>query len=514
VLIKIGQRAKQFVFANQLVLGLALLSGFLTIIANRSGVGWSWDTSDYVAVGKNFANGNGLLDATGIPMTVRPPGLSIFIGLGDLLGLSVNLTVQILNSVCAAVLVLGAHQLLQIAEVKKSIAVIATAFIAFSPALLWQYSMIWSEPPFIALLIVSMLISLQHMKNLKFVSLVFVFIALFFVRYVGPVFAVTIAVCSVFFDRRQLGLIKSALTNFLILAISLVPVWFWLQRNERIDGTLTGARAPGGGSLIDPLKTFNATIGSWLTASPVEGGIYMSWIDYPTATRTLGSLFLICLTVLLTIFFYLQIRNRKLAKLSNVLLLSITMTAVYVAFSAYRFVHFELGPLDNRMMIPVFVPLVLIVAITIDRIHINTKWLRQSIAALFAIFVAFQALSSTTDALSFGQSGRHWAAKTIKDQPIHQFVMSLPSDSSVMSNQPQQLYSVWQKSSVYNQYQLDLAQARKCERRYFVWYNSTYDDGTPNVEGQPENAASVFSDQSGTVFDLGQCASEINYYWP
>jgi hypothetical protein len=217
---------------------------------------------------------------------------------------------------------------------------------------------------------------------------------------------------------------------------------------------------------------------------------------------------------LLTIFFYLQIRNRKLAKLSNVLLLNITMTAVYVAFSAYRFVHFELGPLDNRMMIPVFVPLVLIVAITIDRIQINIKWLRQSVYALFVIFIGFQALSSTNDALSFGQSGRHWAAKTIKDQPIHKFVMSLPSDSSLMSNQPQQLYSVWQKSSVYNQYQLDLAQATKCERRYFVWYNSTYDDGTPNVEGQPENAASVFSDESGTVFDLGQCASEINYYWP
>ena len=126
------------------------------------------------------------------------------------------------------------------------------------------------------------------MKKLKFVSLIFVFIALFFVRYVGPVFAVTIAVCSAFFDRRQLGLIKSALTNFLILVISLVPVWFWLQRNEKIDGTLTGARAPGGGSLIDPLKTFNATVGSWLTARPVEGGIYMSWIDYSTATRTLG----------------------------------------------------------------------------------------------------------------------------------------------------------------------------------------------------------------------------------
>lgn len=503
-----------FVLANSWLTGMALTSGLLTIMANRSAVGWSWDTSDYVAVGKNFASGNGLLDATGIPMTVRPPGLSILIGLGGLLGLSVNLTVQILNSVCAAVLVLGSYQLLQIAKAKKSVALIAAGFIAFSPALLWQYSMIWSEPLFIALLIIAMIFSLRPMNNLKFISLTFLFIALFFVRYVGPVFAVTIAVCSALFDRRQIGLFKSILTNFLALAISLVPVWFWLERNERIDDTLTGARAPGGGSLIDPLKTFNATIGSWLTASPVEGSIYMSWIDYSNVTRALGTTLVIFVAILLIFYFYLQTRNHQLTELSNVLLLSIGITVVYVAFSAYRFVHFELGPLDNRMMIPVFVPLVLTVAITIDSFKINTKWLRQSIATLFILFVAFQALSSTKDALAFGRDGRHWAGKTIKNLPIHQFVVSLPSDSSLMSNQPQQLYSVWQQSSVFNQYQLDLAQTAECDRRYFVWYTSTYDDGTPNVEGQPEKAPKIYADASGIVFDLGECMSEVNYYWP
>ena len=92
---RFSQREKDFEFTNQFALIMALLSGFLTLMANRSGVGWSWDTSDYVAVGKNFANGKGLLDATGIPMTVRPPGLSILIGVGDLLGLSVNLYRQI-----------------------------------------------------------------------------------------------------------------------------------------------------------------------------------------------------------------------------------------------------------------------------------------------------------------------------------------------------------------------------------------------------------------------------------
>ena len=505
---------KLSVFANPWLTTMALTSGLLTMVANRSGVGWSWDTSDYVAVGKNFADGAGLLDATGLKMTVRPPGLSILIGAGDLIGLSVNLTAQILNSICAVVLVFGTFQLLQIAKTKKLVAFIAAGFIAFSPALLWQYSMIWSEPPFIALLIIAMIVSLRPMNKAKLFSLTLLFVALFFVRYVGPVFAVAIAVCCAWFDRRQLGLLKSVLTNFLALAISLVPVWLWLERNEEIDGTLTGARAPAGGSLIDPLRTFNATIGSWLTGSPVEGGIYMSWIDYSLVPRVLGTLFILGLAILLIYYVFLQLRNHKMGEFSNVLLLSLGISVVYTAFSAYRFVHFELGPLDNRMMIPVFVPLILIVAITIDKIHFTAKWLRQSITWLFIIFVAFQAVSTTTYALTFGRDGRHWSTKTFKNLPIHQFVVSLPSDSSLMSNQPQQLYSVWRQSSVYSQYQLDLAQTAQCDHRYFVWYNSTYDDGTPNLEGQPAGAKEIYTDASGIVLDLGRCNSDIADYWP
>ena len=226
---------------RSVAVSLALVSGLLVVVANWSGVGWSWDTSDYVAVGKNFAKGNGLLDATGIPMTVRPPGLSILIGVGDLLGLSVNLTVQILNVVCAIVTVLGTFHLLQIAKVKKNIALIATTFVAFSPALLWQYSMIWSEPPFIALVVIAMIVALKPVSASKFTLLVVLFAALFFVRYVGPVFAASIALSAAWFDRQKLGLIKSALMNFAILLVSLIPVWYWLQRNESTDGTLTGA---------------------------------------------------------------------------------------------------------------------------------------------------------------------------------------------------------------------------------------------------------------------------------
>ena len=71
------QNIFQYCKRNQIALGLALCAAILSITSNLSGAGWSWDTSDYVAVGKNFAKNLTLLDTTGLPMTVRPPGLSI-----------------------------------------------------------------------------------------------------------------------------------------------------------------------------------------------------------------------------------------------------------------------------------------------------------------------------------------------------------------------------------------------------------------------------------------------------
>jgi hypothetical protein len=504
----------QYCKRNQITLGFALCAPVLSITSNLSGVGWSWDTSDYVAVGKNFAKDLTLLDATGLPMTVRPPGLSILIAVGDWLGLGVNFTVQILNAVSAVIVVLCTSHLFQLANTRKFVTAVATAFVAFSTALLWQYSMIWSEPPFIAVLMIAIVVSLQKMTVAKVMSLTFLFIALFFIRYVGPVFAVAIAVASIYFDRRQMGWVKSVAANVLALGISLIPVWWWLARNQDIDGTLTGARVPGGGTLLSPLKTFTSTIGSWIVAKPVEGGIYLSWDSYPQNTKVIGALFVVIFFVLCCVYLVPMLRQRQVPQDFNIFFVSATVLFTYVAFSAYRFVHFELGPLDNRMMIPIYVPMVLIIAITIDKIEIKPKPLRLAFGVFFSALVALQAFSSINDSIKFGQDGRYWAARDFINQPLHKFIDSLPPNSLLMSNQPQQLFAVWQESSVLNQYQLDAAQATICERRYFVWYTSTYDDGTPNLEGQPEGAEVLFTDPNGSVLSLGNCEQEITKYWP
>jgi hypothetical protein len=69
---EIVRRLFKRTIAGKISFLFTFISLILSIYANLSGVGWSWDTSDYVAVGKNFAQDLTLLDATGLPMTVRP----------------------------------------------------------------------------------------------------------------------------------------------------------------------------------------------------------------------------------------------------------------------------------------------------------------------------------------------------------------------------------------------------------------------------------------------------------
>jgi hypothetical protein len=188
---------------------LSTAGAILSIISNRSGVGWSWDSTDYVAVGTNFANGRGLLDVTGLPMTVRPPGLSVLIAAGISVGLSTNLFLLLLNATCAFIVVAVTFALLQRAINNRALIIATTAFVAFSPALLWQYSMAWSEPPFLAVLLIAMLVAVQKMSYSKAALMPLLMTGLFFIRYVGPVFAVAITSAAVLINRKQLGLIKS-----------------------------------------------------------------------------------------------------------------------------------------------------------------------------------------------------------------------------------------------------------------------------------------------------------------
>lgn len=490
---------------------VALGATLPSLLGNRSGIGISWDSTDYMAVGLSMANRQGALDVTGAPMVIRPPGLSVFVTIGDWLTLSPDWSLRIVNAVSMFLIVWCTHHLLIRAKVRDVSRWFGIGLVAASPALLDIFTMAWSEPPFIALVLLALVIATRERTWPWDLVLAGLYTALFFVRYVGPFYAAPIALVAALVQVRKSGILLALFRSGTALAISMVAPWLWLMRNKDLSGYLTGYREPGGGTFLDPLRTLTGTLGSWLIARPPlsgNGGIYLNWNDFSSYMKFAGVLVWILFFVLL-FGFSLQFIRRKTTR-SNV-----TMTLVllwvfvsYSIFSIYRFVYHEMGPLDSRMMSGVYVPLILLFVIMIDQLAVS-RMASRLVLIVGVVVASWHGVTTVRDSVRYGDAGRHWGTKGFSEVPIHRFVKDLPTDAAVYSNFPQQLFAGTFHWPIRTQYMYQIPYELPCSRRYFVWLNQAY-----LMEGKPVGGSVVYEDSWGQVIDLDACTTDIGRFWP
>ena len=483
-------------------------SMLLAVISTRSGMGISWDSTDYMAVGRSMASGIGLIDVVGLPMTVRPPGISSLICLGDWFGLIPSTTFVLINTVSAGVSTYFAMLILRKTNIRKGFGISTLSIIAFSPSLLNMNSMAWSEPLFTAVVMASLWIALSPRSLTVHLVLGVLFTFMFFVRYVGPFYSFPIALVAIFFQSRKSGLMKSTFLIGAIYFVSLIPQYLWLQRNESIDGTLTGTRQGAGGSYFEPVKTMLGTFGSWIVGhDPLDGngGIYLNSNDYSTIMKVAGYLFG---SLLVLIVLFLAKSDKRNQTAAHVCFGLFFVSLFYVIFSVVRFVHLEIGPLDNRMMSGIYIPLMLVFGIGLDSILRNHLLKKASVLAFAAVFITISS-QSILSAFKYGSNGRYWGSAVHQAQPLHQFVKTLDAKSQFMSNEPQMLFSVIEQSPIFNQYMNARVFPRSCTDRYFVWYAVSF---LPDVK--PTGGEIVYSDALGEVIKLADCSVPAPTFWP
>jgi hypothetical protein len=487
---------------------LIATSMILVIISTRSGMGISWDSTDYMAVGRNMASGIGTLDVVGRPMTVRPPGISSLICLGDWLGLMPSASFVLINTVSAGVSTYFAMLILKKAKIRTPIAISTLAIIAFSPSLLNMYSMAWSEPVFIALVVVALWISLSPRSITVHAILGVLFTFMFFIRYVGPFYSFPIALVAILTQSKISGLIKSTFRIGAIYFVSLVPQYLWLQRNESIDGTLTGARQGAGGSYLGPIKTMLGTFGSWIVGrDPLNGNgdIYLNWNDYSTIMKIAGYFFG---SILILLVFFLIRSRKKNIEASTVGLGLFLASLFYASFSVIRFVHLEIGPLDNRMMSGIYIPLVLVFGTGLDAALQNSSS-KKIVSVIFTVLLFAIGSQSVLSSFEYGANGRYWGSDIHQEQPLHQFVKSLDTKSQFMSNEPQMLFSVIEQSPIFNQYMNARIFPKPCSDRYIIWYANSY-----LPEAKPIGGRVIYADAVGEVIQLADCKVPAPTFWP
>jgi hypothetical protein len=409
------------------------------LVGTKSGLGIAGDSTTYLAAGVRLASGQGLTTIEGRPLTVFPPGLPLLIATGETLGLDPNVTVRVLNSVSMVAVVLLTYVLLRRHVSSLPLALGGTALTAASPWLLSNADFILTEPPFIAIslaFIVAMENLLERPESRRAVlsSAALVWLAFAF-KYAALAF-IPIGIAALLIKLWRTDRQLAAKQAMFFTAGALILPGGWMLRNIAISGTSTGGRSSS--AMTPGTSGFNTleTVGKWLV-SPTSGKP-VSWAA-PLSDPILALIGGVALLALgFAVWRFRSEIHQHPAHKSIVPLVSFTVGYAAILWTSSLRTHLE--PIANRLLSPIYVPLLVIAAIAVDQFLStagrNTK-VMVSTALAGCLALQIFSFASTAD---FDSRGRGFAAANWRNSDMIAQVAKLPDDAVIYTNE---LHPVW-----------------------------------------------------------------------
>ena len=431
---------------DRLLVVLAALSGLsaaiVSLVATSRGPGLSPDSTEYLSTGLNLAAGGGLRSFTGAELTIFPPGLPVVVAVGHWLGLSTSWTVRLFNALAFGATVWLGFALLR-RHIRSMVLVAGgTVLLAVSAPLLAMAEMAWTEPAFIAIALAFVLVledacDAPHPARLLALAAVVAWLGFRF-RYAG-VALIPAGALSVLLGRRARGWRQAfgSAVGF-GLAASAVPL-LWMGRNHLVDGTFLGPRAPSTDSMTAVVGRFWLVLGEW--ALPGFSASHQRVVGGAVAVVGVALL----AGVLVTSFSGRA--GRGLGRTASPIPL-LCFAGAYTAYLVLAQLTTAFDQLDTRLLSPLYVPLVVLSVLGIDRLELALPGRRRAIAsslvgAALALLVLFQAQAFARDAHQSSGSSPELAAHGWSSSTLVHAAAAIPARAHLYSNVPD---AVWAES--------------------------------------------------------------------
>ncbi len=343
------------------------LLGFIVILlfTHHSGIGLSRDSIAYLSAANSFIDGPGFIEYDHVPLTLFPVGYPMFLGIIKFIThCSLIIAGAYLNAVLFATIVylLGCIIKEQVYP-NKIIAITLIAVLAFAVPLHEAFYMLWSESLFILLEVLFIITLSQYFtKQLTYGYYLAVLIASYaaITRFAGITFIVVPGIFLIFnttipFKKRVQNIITGLFVGMTPLAINLI-------RNYYSTTEVAGNRQPGVFTLYQNIS--------------YSGKVFCEWF-YNTTTNS-STTFTVGLTILLLLVSYsifIMIRIFKYQSNISYYKIATIYGAVYYLFMLITATISRYETLNNRLMSPLFIPLLLLL------IHIGERLINSTLFA-------------------------------------------------------------------------------------------------------------------------------------
>ena len=431
-------KALEWLRLPQLCIVLLGLTGSFLIwsMTELYGTGVSPDAVVYVSVARNLNQEHAYTPFDGRPMVLWPPVYPTVISVPAILGIDPLLAARCLNAVLFGVLVILSGLWLQAQVRRQILAVVASLAVLCSYPLATVSRFAWTEPLYLFLMLV-LLRFIWRTRHILVWHRAFALGALTatacLTRYAG-VALIPCILAAVWFTAASRN---SRLRNSgIYLATSILPLAAWLTRNYLVSSTLAGDRSGAAGSPMLSLYRSVSTLSLWLMPDAVPR---------PIKLVVLGIVGLVLFGVAV---FVIRSHLRLSGDLSGLasyallpgLALAHILELILVASASV------LEPINDRLLSPVFIPMVWFALISADRIldigpSRAAKWLQ---AFLLVVTVSWLGYSGwrvfDSWRLTTAQGAGGFATRDWRESDLTVHLVNHPSDHKMLSNAPAALY--------------------------------------------------------------------------
>jgi hypothetical protein len=329
---------------------------------------------------------------------------------------------------------------------------IGAALAATLPAATSVYAMGWTEGCFFFLLLVSAL-SLHRFAQAgswpTFLGLTLTSALVLLIKFPGA--AWLLAVSIVLLIRPTLSTPRRVLEAAVYLALAALPTLAWVIRNAYIAGDAWG-RIPA----IHPvsLVKLRQAFGTVLTWLIPEAWLRAAWVAVRDEPLLIAALMAACLIVVSTILIVLARSQFSATAVGRVAWRSwipevspsgtalALFAALYVAMLVISMHTLDADtPMDSRKLLPILIPLIPAVTLTLQRAwQFRSPWAGAALALSVGLVLVSNTAQSVMWAHAAHTQGIGYNAIAWRDSGVVRRVSGLRAETKIYSNHPQAVY--------------------------------------------------------------------------
>jgi len=436
----------------------------------------------YISVARHISDGAGFVGYDGDFFVLEPPLYPVILaGIKKMLFIDPLLSAGYLNAILSGLVIYFSGLLLSMNLKSFQLIILGTISVLASFVFIQIFLNALSEPLFIFFVLLYLYyFNIYRVRGAVSSLLLFSTATALacLTRYVGVILILTGSISILVWGTNTLKSKFSHILIFMIMAI--LPTGLWIFRNYFLTGTLVGQRAGSSYTLFENIIFLFDTVLRWYL--PVQlNGTQLFFIIIISAVIFTGIVFVNSW----------KKGDRKLNQIAPVIIFVLFYSGIIVVSSTTT----AYDRIGDRLMSPVFVPLLIIVFLFLDIIlnKLSKYFHHWPVSDLFIIgiilWLEYPVLETIREGNDYVQkSGWGYGGKAWKDNSVINYLIkhkNLKTGNSFYSNAPEAVYILANKGTNWSPFktfynspqpvnlELSLNSISKLENKdYLIWFNN------------------------------------------